>query len=284
MMENLAKMLFVVSEGDPDDIEGDFDYRGIGTSWFDESALGRTEQWDLARQGGRDANRGLVQGEDGIARSPYLDMLHADYLARVCALAQLRHSQISRAQEKVGCLKRSLSDDGRRLEELEAAAAAASEGACGDGEGRGGLSGAHPSEAAQLRRKVQQDGALLGKLEARCAFLRTDARIKARLLSERYLESAFHYLRGAECTELQPPDLMEEAQAILDAALGPLHAGEAPADAADAGAPCAEAGPASAAPADDAEAAPAATAPADGGAAAEAHSEHPDNGGIKGRA
>ena len=117
MFKDFFEKAFVVEDDDP----GSFEYREIGMAWFDDTRLGLLERLSLSCAGRRDGRRGLVEIVDGTAHSSHLNALRAESLAEIVSLAQLRHSQLSEAQDEIGCLNSSIPRDAARLEEMEEA-------------------------------------------------------------------------------------------------------------------------------------------------------------------
>lgn len=232
MFKDFFEKVFVVEDDDP----GSFEYREIGMAWFDDTRLGLLERLSLSCAGRRDGRRGLVEIVDGTAHSSHLNALRAESLAEIVSLAQLRHSQLSEAQDEIGCLNSSIPRDAARLEEMEEAIRLAGQNAAqadGDGEGEDEGDGAPAFEARQrerelrqLRRSLDADRARLSSLRTRQAFLRNDAALKLTLLVERYHERAARYLRAVDgcrrqalCAGVQPPRIEEAAADVMEQAL-----------------------------------------------------------------
>ena len=231
MFKDFFEKVFVVEDDDP----GSFEYREIGMAWFDDTRLGLLERLSLSCAGRRDGRRGLVEIVDGTAHSSHLNALRAESLAEIVSLAQLRHSQLSKAQDEIGCLDSSIPRDAARLEEMEEAIRLADQNAAqADGDGEGEDGGTRPTfearqrerELCQLRRSLDADRARLSSLRTRQAFLRNDAALKLTLLIERYHERAARYLRAVDgcrrqalCAGAEPPRIEEAAADIMRQAL-----------------------------------------------------------------
>lgn len=228
MFKDFFEKVCAVEEGG----SGDFEYREIGTAWFDDTSLGLLERLSLSYAGWRDGRRGLVEIVDGAARSSYLNALHAKSLAEIVSLAQLRHSQLCEAQDEIGRLGCLIPSSEARLEKLEEDIRLAGQDAMqteGEDEGDGAPAfeaRQRERELRQLRRSLDADHARLSSLRTRQAFLRNDAALKLTLLVERYHERAARYLRAVDgcrrqalCAGVQPPRIDDAAANIMKQAL-----------------------------------------------------------------
>lgn len=236
MIYDLIRKAVYVEEDD------ESDYRNIGAAWYDETGPGLFKRIALSFSGWRDGRRRLVNLDNGVARSPRLDMLHAEALAEVVSLAQLRHAQMSEAQDGIDRLAFSIPDDEARLEKLERECdlqrsadetvektdgAASEDGSASEDSGAAVCEELRrDKEINRLRQRIRSRREKLISLRAQKAFLREDADLKLVLLIKRYHERAARYLRAADgcgCREslagAEPPDIEQEAKAILARAL-----------------------------------------------------------------
>lgn len=228
MFKDFFEKVFVVEDDDP----GSFEYREIGMAWFDDTRLGLLERLSLSCAGRRDGRRGLVEVVDGTAHSSHLNALRAESLAEIVSLAQLRHSQLSEAQDEIGRLDCLIPSSEARLEKLEEDIRLAGQDAMqteGEDEGDGAPAfeaRQRERELRQLRRSLDADRARLSSLRTRQAFLRNDAALKLTLLVERYHERAARYLRAVDgcrrqalCADAEPPRIDDAAANIMKQAL-----------------------------------------------------------------
>ena len=225
MFKDFFEKVCAIEEGG----SGDFEYRDIGTAWFDDTSLGLFERLSLSYAGWHDGRRGLIKIVDGTAHSSYLNALHAKSLAEIVSLAQLRHSQLSEAQDEIERLGCSIPIGETRLENLEEEVRHAEQNTMqADDEGDVPVFEARQRERelCQLRRSLEADRTRLSSLRAQQAFLRNDAALKLTLLIERYRERAARYLRAVDgcrrqalCAGVQPPRIDDAAADIMRQAL-----------------------------------------------------------------
>lgn len=228
MFKDFFEKVCAVEEGGPDD----FEYREIGTAWFDDTSLDLFERLSLSYAGWRDGRRGLIEIVDGTAHSSYLNALHAKSLAEIVSLAQLRHSQLSETQDEIGRLGCLIPSNKARLEKLEEEIRLAGQDAMQtEGEDAGDDAPVFEArqrerERCQLRRSLDADRTRLSSLHAQQAFLRNDAALKLTLLIERYRERAARYLRAVDgcrhqalCADIHPPRIDDAAADIMRQAL-----------------------------------------------------------------